>query len=288
MSESDRNEDEVCECGKCGKIVKENDKAFKCDACNLWSHIKCINVTNDMYAAAKKHQNVGFKWFCNNCDKVVSKFLKGMFEIQERQNKIEEDMKQVLKELAEIKGSTAGNNNMTFAQIMKEESQLATCSEGSRHIIDRNMQIQITEAMERDKRKNNLVLMGIPEQKEDLVGYIEEIIKESTGGTAIFEIVGRVGKSEITDKTRPLRILMEDPVARRRILKGASSLKTKKDFDKIYIVPDHTRKQQEQDKILRDKVKQFRAEGKTGVKISKGEVIQIRGEEKEVLFKLSN
>lgn len=287
MSDSERNDDENCECGKCGKIVKESDKAFKCDACNIWSHIKCINVTNDMYAAAKKNQDVGIKWFCNNCDKVVSKFLKGMFEIQERQNKLEDDMKQVLIELAGIKGSTTGNNISSFAQIMKEESQLATCSVGDRQ-IDRNMQMQITEALEREKRKNNLVLMGIPEQQDDLVGHIEKIIKESTGGTAIFEIVGRIGKSELKDKTRPLRILMEDPIARRKILRGASSLKGKKDFDKVYIVPDHTRKQQEQDKLLRDKVKQFREEGKTGVKISKGEVVQIRGEEKEVLFKVSN
>ena len=48
-------------------------------------------------------------------------------------------------------------------------------------------------------------------------------------------------------------------------------------FEKIYISPDLTRKQQEKDKKLRDMVKEYRVQGMTGVKIVRGKIVRWYG-----------
>ena len=50
------------------------------------------------------------------------------------------------------------------------------------------------------------------------------------------------------------------------------------------MVPDLTRKQQEEDKQLRDKLKEFRGNGMEGIKISKGCIVKEQGSDRQVLF----
>ena len=97
------------------------------------------------------------------------------------------------------------------------------------------------------------------------------------------EVKGRIGK--VNDKSaRPVRIEIESPEARRLILKKASTLKSNKKYEKIYVVPDLTRKQQEEDKQLRDKLKEYRRQGMEGIKISRGCIVKEEGSGREVLF----
>jgi hypothetical protein len=51
------------------------------------------------------------------------------------------------------------------------------------------------------------------------------------------------------------------------IIKRAKQLKDVSEFKRIYISPDLTRKQQLEDKELRDKLKSFRKEDQTGARI---------------------
>ena len=64
---------------------------------------------------------------------------------------------------------------------------------------------------------------------------------------------------------------------RKRLLVRAKNLK-KEGFDKIFLVPDLTRNQQEEDKKLRDELKSLKAAGATNVKISKDKVIYMEND----------
>ena len=146
----------------------------------------------------------------------------------------------------------------------------------------------MTEVMERDKRRNNLIIMGIEESKteQEVEDKIREMIAEVIDKETVEMVIkGRVGK--INDKNcRPVRVEMrgESPAARRLILKKASTLKKNKNFEKIYVVPDLSRMQQEEDKQLRDKLKEFRGNGMEGIKISKGCIVKEEGSDREVLL----
>ena len=71
------------------------------------------------------------------------------------------------------------------------------------------------------------------------------------------------------------------------ILKRAKNLRNIEDFKKVFIVLDLTKKQQEIDKELRDKLKKFRSEGEQHAKIRRGKVIK-NAEGKQVLLYCSN
>ena len=61
------------------------------------------------------------------------------------------------------------------------------------------------------------------------------------------------------------------------LLVRAKNLK-KEGFDKIFLVPDLTRNQQQEDKKLRDELKSLKAAGVTNVKISTGKVICMKND----------
>jgi hypothetical protein len=147
--------------------------------------------------------------------------------------------------------------------------------------------------MEREKRRNNLIFMGIKEGEDEkavVEGIVDLLVTEAKVN---FEIVGRVGRRTVAGdkedemKPRPLRVCIEDVSDRRRLLSRAKNLKSS-DHKLIYVAPDLTRVQQEEDRKLREKLKEIRLAGKKYVKISKGEIVQEEGGQKVVLYSLQD
>lgn len=129
------------------------------------------------------------------------------------------------------------------------------------------------EVLEREKRRLNVVVMGLTEgsDEEDL-GKIRKMVDSIVKEVQIkFQVLGRIGrKSEIP---RPVRIKLVDVEDRRRVLSRARNLKKEEGMERLYIVPDLTKVQQEEDKRLRNEVKRLREAGETNVKIVKGVVV---------------
>jgi len=78
----------------------------------------------------------------------------------------------------------------------------------------------------------------------------------------------------VEGKCRPLRVRIKTFEARNEVLKRARDLIESEEFKNIFIAPDLTRKQQQVDKDLREKVKKFRSEGHSGVRIRQGKIIK--------------
>jgi len=149
---------------------------------------------------------------------------------------------------------------------------------------DRVRRDRLSEEAERQSRRLNLVFMGIKEgsavEDEKMVrDLVRDLLVGEQVGIRVGERVGRKG-----DKVRPIRVVVEDAEQRRRILARAKGLGTMVGREGVFIAPDRTPRQQGEDKILRDKVKVFRSEGKEGVKISKGEVVVGEGGNRKVLY----
>ena len=119
--------------------------------------------------------------------------------------------------------------------------------EGSRTTVtasgraaDREFQLQLGEAKERDKRRKNVVIMGIPEQQEESkVGeFVTELFEELAERGVVYEVMGRVGKVVGSKSTshnlsgkvvgsRPVRVSIEEVEDKRKILNRAELLKEK-------------------------------------------------------------
>ena len=127
--------------------------------------------------------------------------------------------------------------------------------------------------LERDKRKLNLVIMGVLEDETEGEGdeeKVQKLLDELLERERVkYSLIGRVGKKGTRETAiRPIRIKIETIENKGKILKKARNLKEIEEFKRVYIVPDMTRKQQEEDKTLRDKVKEFRANGMEGVRMN--------------------
>jgi len=152
----------------------------------------------------------------------------------------------------------------------------------------RKLKAEVTEAIDRENRKKNLIIMGLDEGTEETENEsdrISEIFKDLLEGAPVrIGGVERIGKQG--DKARHVKVTIEDNYARRKILAAAKNLKEKSVTKKVFIVPDLTRLQQENDKKLRDKIRELRTEGVQNIKIQKGQIIKAEGIEKEVLFSI--
>ena len=200
--------------------------------------------------------------------------------LKERQDKMEHDIEEIKKEIDEIRRSKVVDK-VSFAEALKKDiaQEILDRDKGSGEAgsvkVDREFQVQLNEAMERDKRRKNVVIMGLVED-DNLVktqGFISKMLEGLAKEEVGFEVLGRVGKVS-GDRARPVRVCVEDTNVRRIILKNAALLKSDKLYEKVYISPDLTRMQQGDDKKLRDLVKQYRGQGMMGVKISRGDIVR--------------
>jgi PHD-finger len=278
------------ECGVCRVGVKDSDKALSCDVCKKWNHIKCVDVSIKQYEVIAKFdgKSSGLHWYCNQCNAIATKTIEGLGNMGERQDRLEaevlgmkSDLGELLKEMSEIKGKMTGGIP-TLAQIVASGTGSVEGGIGGGRVvkevnggIDRDMQVQMREVLERDKRKENLIIMGVAEDEKEDLGkeIVDTIVKDLMEGEFVrLEFLGRVGVKG--QKVRPIRIKIESAEMRRKLLSRGKLLKEKKDWEKVFIAPDLTRMQQDKDRLLREKLRGIRGQGETSAKIVKGQIVK--------------
>ena len=143
---------------------------------------------------------------------------------------------------------------------------------------------EITEALDIEKRKDMVVTRGIQES-EDLDEKVGMNMKE-LGFSKQYTVMGRIGElrkrgaevSDIADigRNQLVSLKMESVAVKWRVVSGSRKLSNSENFKNIFISPDLTRKQGEEDKKLRLKLKEICIKGEVldGVKISKGRIVK--------------
>ena len=56
-------------CGRCHRAVQNNHRGIRCDQCNNWFHLRCVNVSASQY---RRLSNSSEWWLCNGCHGVTS------------------------------------------------------------------------------------------------------------------------------------------------------------------------------------------------------------------------
>ncbi|KAG7165863.1 putative PHD-finger-containing protein 5, partial [Homarus americanus] len=64
-------------CGECGLTVKDSDKAVSCDVCEVWFHIECEKLPEEVYNFMQDEEAEGvLMWYCSHCKKGCAKLHK--------------------------------------------------------------------------------------------------------------------------------------------------------------------------------------------------------------------
>lgn len=309
-------------CEECGKKVAEKANAMQCDACNGWFHATCVDISETLYKAIAKYEGSAkgccIQWYCNSCAKGIGKIMNSVKAMIVRQDKMEIRMNDIRLEVEGIRREVdmikaekldidakvetrvksyadvfksdmdsldkkVENKVQRFEDILKSEERAAAIA-GPKIVEGKNLKAEVSEALEREKRKYNLVIMGLPDGEiEDTKIEVQKVCELLSVESEIKPVsVERLGKVGATKGV--VRIKLDNNEDRFELLKKAKSLKDHKEYEKVFIAPDLTKTQQLEDKLLRDKLKEVRESGVPEAKINKGQIVRYVNGDREVLF----
>ncbi|KAG7170761.1 hypothetical protein Hamer_G021696, partial [Homarus americanus] len=156
-------------CGECGLTVKDSNKAVSCDVCEVWFHIECEKLPEEVYTFMHDEEAEGvLMWYCSHRKKGCAKLHKYIKRIEQQQ-----------------------------VEQMTKQNEL----EGKVN------QLREFTAQEHDKNKEIEVRMGILEAKSvEINDVLETNAKNDRGfenrlGTLVARTVGLEGKVDYSRAT---------------------------------------------------------------------------------------
>jgi hypothetical protein len=192
-----------------------------------------------------------------------------------KQGKIDKEVGEVKRSVEELRAKVAEKGEvvvvqdeikevrLSFAEMvkkeeMRKEEEDRKEKESKTNNQERKEKSMMLEMIDRDKRRNNVIIFGVPEEGENGEGteIVEEVISGLLGGGEKYEVVGRIGKKG--SRPRPIRVKVEEFRNKRRLLIAAKKLKDMDGKRNIYIVQDLTMKQQEEDWKMREEARKNR------------------------------
>ena len=210
--------EEPAKCSICKDIfVSNDDKLVICDRCEEWICLPCSGLSITQYEAI----DANLTWYCPDCklpatqavktDKSIEEKCKAYFEIfqVEFRAEIDTQLNEIRKDISELK------SNQNTVHNSEDEMRKA---------VAESMRKQEDEHLERDKRKNNLILFNVIEAqtniKEERVQHDKQLFKTicdstcdepfDTNNIIDSRRLGRKVTDSANPKPRPLVVKLKD------------------------------------------------------------------------------
>ena len=253
-------------CIVCAKNVTSNSIA--CSVCDRWIHAGCSDLGKDVlkYFEAQQQQHGTHNWCCVGCNKAYATLKKEMRMMDKKSKEMEaaiktntDTLKVVVDDVKEIK-KTAKQDRENAKKDKEDMIQQATS--------------RISEELtEREARKGNVVIYGLPEPPPTITagGVRMEADKEAvsdlfnalkmTAEEEDIKFVVRIGKQsdQAGANPRPLKINFRNLKIREQLFNRARKLPSTS-FNNISIVPDLTDQQRREDKEMYARAERKNAE----------------------------
>lgn len=282
-------------CGICGEVMKDQGyKAYGCELCPVWLHAKCIfpNASEPKLKVLFEF-NSSFDVKCRQCQqnkKIKLANLVTKDDFKKFTSSVEKNLKSGFK-ITEECAQTIQEN-----QIRKLQNTFAEALKGSNSLIDNieskleklpDIALQISdknEEVEKNKRKNNLILFKLPESieaepdaqlKEDC-STLKQIIQErvSINSTDIVNVF-RLGQRQ-DSKVRPLLVKFKDEAKKWEVLRCAKNLRLFKNNVSypLFMTTDKTPKEQQVQKDLLKELRERKMNGEENLVIKNSSIIK--------------
>ena len=272
----DKSESEVVKCVVCSEQFAKKDKYLQCALCETYFHIACQDIDDDTYEAVlkdRKKETPLIQLYCSRqCNKAASKVLNGVMQLEKEVKRLNENVEKVNGKVDKIDGKVNDMEKGIFKQehsdairrIVRDEvgEELLETIEQSQDRQKESEEKAISEAVrelkERDFRKKNFLIFGVPMCKSDdykkRIDFdkqrLKELVREGLGikRQIRFKRVTRLGKKE--DNDRPMRITMEREDDVTDILRASKNIKENPKFKNVSFNNDRTPLERAQRKKL--------------------------------------
>ena len=102
-------------CGNCERAVEPDDDGLECEICRLWFHASCVNIPIEVYKfLVEEEAGEQMTWQCIPCKRGYKNIFQAIKTIgvnqeklEERQTKLEQNVKEQMEELTKIVNSKA-------------------------------------------------------------------------------------------------------------------------------------------------------------------------------------
>ena len=200
---------------------------------------------------------------------------------------VEEKIYQTVDKMIEEK---IGNQTQTQEKLDKMLKDVKETETNIEKKIQTEVKIYLDKANEKESRKNNLIIMRLPEQETE--NPEEELKKDEIEIKKIFDQTNPELKSELTkilnenkikrlgrkktDKTkpRPIKVTLPDGDMKEQIFKGCKNLKNST-FKNISIQNDLTLEEREEGFKLRQEMRERKEKGED-ICIFRGKIIPVK------------
>ncbi|CAH0388254.1 unnamed protein product [Bemisia tabaci] len=159
-------------CGKCKKKVLKDEPGIQCERCDKWYHTKCIEMSARVYDLLSTSEA---EWKCTSCSvsQIKPGDTNGLIQLMlQKFTNLEVTITAVTDIIKEF------NDLKACCEELKDRNQALEekCSELSDEITLMKGELRLVNA-ETSRRaqydlKNNLIITGIPEQKEEKLDKI--------------------------------------------------------------------------------------------------------------------
>ena len=235
---------------------------IQCDRCTAWFHHGCTNLTQaEQKILSKPANHKSFKWFCDTCEGEWSKVDPVLGNLVARQAAQLEALTSLVHKVME-QNTEVIKQNLKIMDTMTKEKK-------SDDVIKTHVEEVLNDQLEREQKKNNIVLFGLEEgteqdeeknKKQDVV-KTKEILTHVNPDVKLDKLdsatIMRIGGKK-ANKTRPVKIIMESQDDKNNILRNSRNLKNSDKFSKIGLTFDKTRKQQEEYRKLKEKLDEMK------------------------------
>ncbi|XP_063909845.1 uncharacterized protein LOC135127332 [Zophobas morio] len=245
-------------CLNCGIVCKANAHTITCDGCQGILHIACVGLSeNDVKITRAKSRSI--KVVCNTCNNNMAQY---------------KDFKTLI--------SSLQTEFTTAIEKLKEDfdTQLATLR-SALHEDQRSPSNQfeeiVNEVMERQNRKQNLIIFGVEEQPQistnnnnqrsaidkSAVENILQLVRPDADVSGIkIQRLGRFSQQNPGNKPRPIRVILNDEFEVQKFIRNAKVLKSNVNYNNITLSFDRTPKQNASYRQVKEQL---------GIRISNGE-----------------
>ena len=283
-------------CHICNQVLTdENTKIICCDRCEYWYCIKCANIPEAGYAFLASQDAEAVAWYCRPC-KLPAKTT--VLEEKSIEDKCKEYMERINQRMETIESSIQRKaEKTTVEEVQKKiediEKKIKIIEEGKEgrkswadimetpekktveEAIEKQLRDRENEEKDRQNRKNNIIIFGLPESKateneqrkdEDIkriVGLSKTICQVNITEEAISRAI-RLGKLN-EEKDRPLLITLKEEEKKRQLFQNLNKIRDAGEpFNKVIITHDLTKKQKDELKQLVEQAKEKEKEDQSG------------------------
>ncbi len=234
----------VHNCGICEEIIEENDELLVCDTCHKHMHGVCWDPdapTQVLAYLTNAGTNACVRVFCAQCATVTDIAQK----IDQRMDKLEERLESALRTLNDHsvgKSYAAVVQNQSAVAANQPTASPAAAPRTTECSQPANIQNEIAEALDQERRKRNIVVFNLPATQASDSTRVSALFEHITGNRPPSFHCRRIGKLA-QGKTQPILVEFANEFDRHGILSSARNLKDlQAEYPRVSIAPDRTKR----------------------------------------------